>query len=152
MSYRRFVLCLMLAFPCSFAAAGAGFADSADFFAPGGLAIHGYDPVAYVEDGKAEPGSEDFDVMWGGAIWRFSSAGHMAAFESDPWRYAPQYGGYCAYAVSMGRVTSTVPEAWTVVDGKLYLNHSTEVRALWKSGLAENIRAADANWPDALNK
>ncbi|MGO4915714.1 YHS domain-containing (seleno)protein [Pseudogemmobacter sp. W21_MBD1_M6] len=149
---RRHILGLILALPFSFGAASAGLSATPDFFAPGGLAIHGYDPVAYVEDAKAVRGSEAFDLMWGGAIWQFSSAAHMAAFEADPWRYAPQYGGYCAYELSKGGVATTVPEAWAVVNGKLYLTHSKAVQAIWKSDVAGNVAAAEAHWPSVLNR
>ena len=88
--------------------------------------------------------------MWKGAIWQFASAPNMAAFEADPMGYAPQYGGYCAYAVSRGYTASTDPEAWTLHAGKLYLNYSISVRAQWRPEIAENIALADANWPKVL--
>jgi len=87
-----------------------------------------------------------------GAIWRFSNPENMAAFEMNPRAYAPQYGGYCAYAMAQGAVATTVPEAWTIQDGKLFLNFSTGVRQLWKKDVPGYVAAADRHWPDALGR
>ena len=76
--------------------------------------------------------------------------GHDAVFIANPEKYAPQFGGYCAYAVSKGATATTVPEAWTIVDGKLYLNYSTDVQKLWRQDIPGNIAAANKNWPDVL--
>ena len=115
-----------------------------------GLAVSGYDPVAYFTAGKPVEGSSDFETEWNGATWRFSSAENLAAFEADPKVYAPQYGGYCAWAVSQGYTASTVPEAWRIVDGKLYLNYSLSVQSRWEGDIPGNIANADANWPGVL--
>jgi YHS domain-containing protein len=112
-----------------------------------GLALSGYDPVAYFKVGKPTPGSSEFQMEWQGATWRFSSAENLAAFREQPERYAPQYGGYCAWAVSQGHTASSDPEAWRIVDGKLYLNYSRSVQEKWQSDVPGNIRRADANWP-----
>ena len=85
------------------------------------------------------------------ATWRFSSEENRAAFAANPEAYAPQYGGYCAYAVSQGYTASTTPEAWTIVEDKLYLNFSTSVRRRWERDIPGHIAAANANWPDVLS-
>ena len=114
-----------------------------------GVGAGGYDVVAYFS-GQSAKGKEDIAAEWGGAIWRFANADNRAAFEADPVKFAPQYGGYCAYAVSKGATAKGDPEAWTVVDGKLYLNFSEGVRETWRQDIPGNISAADANWPKVL--
>ena len=120
-------------------------------FATGKGAIRGYDPVAYFEVGAATRGKPEFSAEWQGATYRFANARHLALFEAEPQKYAPQYGGYCAYAVSQGYTASTVPEAWSIVDGKLYLNYSLRVRNLWNEDVPGHIAAADRNWPKVLD-
>ena len=117
----------------------------------GDLAVSGYDAVAYFKEGKPVEGSDDHEVEWQGATWRFSSAANKAAFEADPEAYAPQYGGYCAWAVSQGYTASTVPEAWKIVDGKLYLNYSKGVQSTWEQDIPGNIAKANGHWPAVLN-
>ena len=114
------------------------------------LAVSGYDPVAYFTAGKPVEGSADFETEWNGATWRFASADNLATFEADPEAYAPQYGGYCAWAVSQGYTASTVPEAWRIVDGKLYLNYSLSVQRQWEGDVPGHIAKADGNWPGVL--
>ncbi len=94
----------------------------------GSKAIHGYDPVAYFVDGKPQPGKAEFEFEWKGAKWRFVTAEHRDAFKKAPDKYAPQYGGYCAYAVSQGRLVDIDPSAWSIVEGKLYLNYDLDVQ------------------------
>ena len=112
-----------------------------------GFAIGGYDPVAYHDKGEALKGSPPFSYQWRGATWLFSSTENLARFQADPERYAPQYGGYCAYAVSQGHTASIDPEAWKIVNGKLYLNYSKSVKSKWEQDVPGNIRKADMNWP-----
>lgn len=116
-----------------------------------GHAIRGYDPVAYFREGRPVEGDAAHELEWNGAAWRFSSAENLAAFEADPEAYAPQYGGYCAYAVAKGSTASVDPEQWSVVDGKLYLNYSADIHERWKADVPGHIRAADANWPGVLD-
>lgn len=116
-----------------------------------GKAIKGYDPVAYFTEGKPVEGSSDFTAEFDGATWYFASAQNRDAFVADPDKYAPQYGGYCAYAVANGSTAKIDPEAWSVVDGKLYLNYSLSVRDRWTARQAEYIAAADRNWPGVLD-
>jgi YHS domain-containing protein len=117
----------------------------------GGVAIEGYDPVAYFTDGKPVEGSKAHTFAWQGATWRFASAEHRALFAADPEKYAPQYGGYCAYAVGNGYTAGIDPEAWTIHDGKLYLNYDLEVQAKWLADRDALIAKADLNWPALLS-
>jgi YHS domain-containing protein len=114
------------------------------------LAVSGYDPVAYFAEGRPVEGRSDHELEWNGATWRFSSAGNLAAFRADPAAFAPQYGGYCAWAVSQGYTASTDPQAWRIVDGKLYLNYSLGVQRRWQEDIPGNIVKGDANWPRVL--
>ena len=126
--------------------------DRRSFLRGSGLAIGGYDPVAYFTQGKPVKGKSAHKVMWKGAVWTFASAAHREAFEADPRRYAPQFGGYCAYAVSRGYTAKTDPKAWKVHEGRLYLNYSTQVRTLWSRDIPGNIALARGNWPGVLSK
>lgn len=112
-----------------------------------GVAIKGYDPVAYFTDSKPVKGSPEFSSSYMGATYQFSSAAHRDEFAKNPEKYAPQYGGYCAYGVSRNHTVSIDPEAWTVVEGKLYLNYSQSVKKTWSTAIPDNIKAADKNWP-----
>ena len=114
-------------------------------------ALRGTDPVAYFTDGRPVEGSRRFTHEWQGATWRFASAQNRDSFAADPERYAPQYGGYCAWAVSQGYTASTDPEAWRIVDGKLYLNYSKSVQRRWEKDIPGNIAKADRNWPGLLS-
>ncbi len=109
-------------------------------------AIRGYDPVAYHRDSRAVPGADDITHDWNGATWHFASVANRDAFAAEPGRYAPRYGGYCAYGTSQGYKVSTDPEAFAVVDGVLYLNYNRAVQATWDSDRAGYIGRADANW------
>ncbi len=115
------------------------------------LAVGGYDPVAYFSEGRPVEGSEAFELEHRGATWRFASATNRDAFRADPDRYAPQYGGYCAWAVSQGYRAKGDPAHWKVVDGRLYLNYNGDVQRRWEQDIPGNIRAADINWPGVLD-
>ena len=123
-------------------------APFAKTFETNGIAIHGTDPVAYFTESKAVAGSSEFTTEWNGSTWQFSSAENKDLFVETPEKYAPQYGGFCAYAVAKGSTASSDPEAWTIHDGKLYLNYSKLVRGLWARDIPGNITKADANWPN----
>ena len=112
-----------------------------------GLAIRGFDPVAYFEQARPVRGSERFSHEWMGTTWRFATRDHRDAFAADPEAYAPQYGGYCAWAVSRGDTASIDPQAWRIVDGKLYLNYSPRIQRRWERDVPGNIDRADVNWP-----
>ena len=113
-------------------------------------AIHGYDPVAYFESNKPKVGKSKHAYKWNGATWLFSSARNRDAFTKSPEKYAPQYGGYCAWAVSQGYTASIDPEAWYIREGKLYLNFSKSVQQKWLKDIPGNIKKGDINWPQLL--
>ena len=115
-------------------------------------AIKGYDTVAYFTENKPVEGSEEFSVDYNGAQWLFSSAENLELFKADPEKYAPQYGGYCAYAVAKGSTASIKPELFTIHKGKLYLNYSNSINDKWRSDIDGYIEAADSNWPDIVDK
>jgi len=115
-----------------------------------GLAIRGTDPVTYFTEHRPMAGSSEHTAEWKGATWRFVSAENRRRFLADPEAYAPQYGGYCAWAVSQGKSASSDPEAWDIVGGKLYLNYSKDIQKTWRQDVPGNIRRADENWPRVL--
>ena len=115
-----------------------------------GVAIKGYDPVAYFTQNKPVQGSAEFEYLWNGAKWRFANAEHRDLFKADPEKYAPQYGGYCAYAVSQGKTADIDPDAWTIFEGRLYLNLDKDVQKLWEKDMKGYIRKADEHWPRML--
>ncbi|MEN8834194.1 MAG: YHS domain-containing (seleno)protein [Pacificibacter sp.] len=112
-----------------------------------GVAIRGADPVAYFAQNAFVQGDASHALEWGGATWHFASAENKATFMADPKTYAPQFGGYCAYAASKGALADGDPEAWTIHNGKLYLNFSKNVRTIWLEDRDANIALAEANWP-----
>lgn len=126
-------------------AASADEVVNSSFF--GGVAIEGTDPVAYFTEERPVEGSSEFEHEWMGATWRFASAENRERFAADPERFAPQYGGYCAWAVSQGYTASIDPEAWRIVGGKLYLNYSKDVQRQWEQDIPGNIAKGDDNWP-----
>ncbi|MDJ0956016.1 MAG: YHS domain-containing (seleno)protein [Arenicellales bacterium] len=113
----------------------------------GNVAIKGYDPVAYFTEGKPMEGTEDHAIKWLGAKWRFATAEHKEMFAASPVKYAPQYGGHCATGMAIhGGLTKDIdPEAWAIIDGKLYLNYSKETQKLMTEGMATPEKA-DAKW------
>ncbi len=117
-----------------------------------GAAIKGYDVVAYFEENRARFGSEEHAVEWDGAVWHFSSAGNAQLFREQPRRYVPQYGGYCAFAAAHNAVAAVDPEAFSVVDGKLYLNNSFFVHTNWRRKQQQFIELADGYWPRLRRK
>ena len=115
-----------------------------------GKAIRGYDPVAYFKQGKPVEGQKKFQYEWNGAKWYFASQENLDDFTRSPESYAPQYGGYCAWAISQGYTASTDPDAWHIHDGKLYLNYSKGVQKTWSRSIPGNIQKGDKNWPGIL--
>ena len=116
------------------------------------VAVGGYDPVAYFTQGKPVKGTDAFRTDWRGATWKFSSAANLAKFKANPTAYAPQFGGYCAWAVSQGYLASGDPEQWKIVDGKLYLNFNQRAKELWEADQAAAIERGSSNWPTVLTK
>lgn len=147
---RRATLGLMAAAPVAlaFGAQTAQAAQPAVFQNP--TAINGYDPVAYFNMSKPVKGSADHSVDWNGAEWHFANADNAAAFAADPEAFAPVFGGYCAYAASLGYLAPTSPDAWTVYEGKLYLNANLRARELWVQDIPGNIAKGLDNWPGIL--
>ncbi|MEZ4825748.1 MAG: YHS domain-containing (seleno)protein [Bacteroidia bacterium] len=109
-------------------------------------AIKGYDPVAYFTEGKAVKGAEPYSFKWKDATWYFSSPENLATFKANPEKYAPQYGGYCAYGVADGHKASITPEAFTILDGKLYLNYNQQIHERWNKDQQGYIKTADEKW------
>jgi YHS domain-containing protein len=116
------------------------------------VAIKGYDTVAYFSASKALKGSESFTFQWHGMTWYFLTKENRDLFAVSPEKYAPQYDGYCAWAMSEGRKSITDPEVWKIVNGKLYLNCSSAAYEKWSKDIPGNIKKADANWLKLDNK
>jgi len=117
-----------------------------------GLAIKGHDPVAYFVLGAATKGDPQITAIFGGATYRFASAENKAVFDNDPAKYAPQFGGFCAWAVSQGYTASIDPNAFQIVDGRLLLQYSFGVRKDFSKDTQGNLKKADANWPSLVQK
>ncbi len=113
-------------------------------------AIKGYDTVAYFTENKAVEGKSEYSLEYQGANWLFSSQENLDLFKAGPEKYAPQYGGYCAYAVAKNQTASIRPELFTIHNGKLYLNYNQSINQKWTDAKEEFIKAADANWPGLL--
>jgi YHS domain-containing protein len=138
------LLVILSALGVALPAAAGGVVNASSFT---GTAIEGVDPVAYFTQGKPVEGRSAFSHDWMDATWYFASAENRDQFAADPEKYAPQYGGYCAWAVAQGYTAKIDPEAWKIVDGKLYLNYSKDVQAQWAHDIPGNITKGDANWP-----
>jgi YHS domain-containing protein len=125
----------------------AGFGNIAVGKSPEGtVAIKGYDAVAYFTMGKGLKGNESFTFQWHNMTWYFSTKENRDLFAAGPEKYAPQYDGYCAWAMSEGRKAITDPEVWKIVDGKLYLNCSKAAYEKWSKDIPGNVKKADTNW------
>ena len=110
------------------------------------VAIGGYDPVAYFSTGKPTPGTGHHTATHKGATYLFSSKNNQEVFEANPEKYAPQYGGYCAYGVSVGKKFFSDPQRWKIVDDKLYLNLDGDIQKKFNRDVSGAIAKADANW------
>lgn len=119
-----------------------------DVFATKEGAISGYDAVAYFSENKPVEGEKENTFIWKGEKWYFSTPANLATFKSNPEKYTPQFGGYCAYGVADGHKAKTDPQAWTILDGKLYLNYSKEVLQLWRKDQKNYIIKANENWAE----
>lgn len=144
---------LAIAF-ATFAPTAPAFADERPIYtAPfSNVGVSGYDVVAYFTDGRPVRGVSQFRISHQGVEYRFASAEHLAAFRANPARYLPQYGGYCAWAVSQGYTASANPNNWRIVDGRLYLNYNTDVQRRWEQDIPGHIRNANTNWPSVLRR
>jgi YHS domain-containing protein len=139
---RKVGLSLVLALVISLA-----LAQKPEVFSQNDKAIIGYDPVAYFTDSKPVMGKEEFKIAYAGANWYFSSEKNLELFKSNPSKYMPQYGGYCAFGLAGGYKAPISPDAWTIVDDKLYLNYNKKIQEDWTDDRAEMIKKADKNWP-----
>lgn len=124
----------------------ASMALAGEIFTTNGVAINGYDAVAYFTDHRPVKGSDKFAASYQGATFYFASAAHRNAFASDPDHYAPQYGGYCAFGTAKGHKAPTEPQAFTVVNDKLYLNYNDAVATTFRKDLGGYIAKANENW------
>ena len=127
-------------------------AQKSEVFSTPEGAIHGYDPVSYFSEHKPVKGDKNYKMNWNSATWYFASQKNLELFKLNPQMYAPQYGGYCAYGLADGHKASTDPQAWTIVNGKLYLNYNKEVQGYWNKKQGEYILTADKHWPDIKDK
>lgn len=116
-------------------------------FTDRGLAIRGHDPVAYFRDGRPVRGLAAFTYEWQGVTWRFATIANRDAFAADPDRYAPQFGGFCAFAVAHGYHAPIDPTAWKIVDGRLYLNFDRATQRRWEADIPGFIARGEAHWP-----
>ena len=133
-------------------AASPAFADKAPVYTGlfSNVAVEGHDPVAYFTEGKPVEGSTDFTTEYQGAEFRFASAENLETFKANPETYAPQYGGYCAWAVAEGGTAKGDADHWKIVDGKLYLNYNKKIQDRWERNQEQFIIQADTNWPAVL--
>ncbi len=148
MNRRRFSA-LALATPALWLARPA-LAREPEIYQNGGNAIDGSDPVGYFTTNGPVGGNAAFTVDYKGAEWRFADQGSADAFAANPTAYAPAFGGYCVFAASRGYLAPTTPEAWTIYEGRLYLNANLRARALWLEDIPGNIAKGEANWPGIL--
>jgi YHS domain-containing protein len=141
----RFVSRLLLFALCTI---GSGAALAGEFFEKDGAALRGYDPVAYFTVAEPQKGRPTLPYEYKGSTFYFSTDENRRAFMKDPEKYAPQFGGYCAYGTAQGYKVSTQPDAFAIVDNKLYLNYDRDVRTLWQKDVPGNIARAEENWPE----
>ncbi len=147
---RRQALGLFAAAPLATLLPQAAWARKPEVFQRKGAAINGFDPVAYFTDSAPVKGESSISAEWNGATWHFASASNRDTFLANPEQYAPVFGGYCAYAASYGSTAPTDPDAWTIHEGKLYLNYSLNVRKKWLRDVPGHIAKGLDNWPGIL--
>lgn len=127
------------------------YSQQTQFYSANGSAIKGYDVVAYFTQNKALEGSDNYVANWSNTTWKFTSQSNLDSFNLHPEKYAPQYGGYCAYGCSENHKSPTDPKAFTIINNKLYLNYNLKVKEFWIKETDARIKSADENWP-ALNQ
>jgi len=135
---------------CSVSATPAFAADPIYTSWQNSLAVGGYDTVSFFS-GKPQVGKKTLSLDYAGAEWRFSTAGNLDLFKTNPEAFMPQYGGYCAWAVAQNKLAKGTPDYWHVEDGKLYLNFNARIKRRWDKNVRGFVRKADANWPQILN-
>jgi YHS domain-containing protein len=139
----RFLLPLVLAMLCAITSV----AWAGEYFEKDGVAVRGHDPVAYFKDGKPARGSAEHRFVHKGSTFHFASKANRDAFAAEPERYAPQYGGFCAFGMASGYKAAIDPAAFTVREGKLYLNYSRDVQRQWSADIPGHLARADRHWP-----
>jgi YHS domain-containing protein len=117
-----------------------------------GIAIRGYDPVGYFTDNKPVKGKTEFETEWNGAKWLFASKENLDVFKASPEKYAPQYGGYCAYGVANDNLVSIEPERFTIINARLYLNYDADIQSTWRKSPEKYITDADKKFSTLLKK
>jgi len=127
-------------------------AQKSPVYAPGGIALDGYDAVAFFTQGKPVKGSSTYSTSWNGAKWQFADKADLESFQKTPEKYAPQYGGYCAYGASQGHKATVEIDTWSIVGNKLYLNYNQKVKSTWVKDEAGYIESANKNWPQIKDK
>lgn len=120
-------------------------------YKPNGIAIRGFDTVAYFTESKAVKGKASIATQWNGATWHFSKQEHLDLFVADPEAYAPQYGGYCAYGVAVDNLVKIEGNLWDIVDGKLYLNYNKKLQKKWRTDIEGYINTADEKFIGLLS-
>ncbi|HEX5169286.1 MAG TPA: YHS domain-containing (seleno)protein [Cyclobacteriaceae bacterium] len=136
-----FILIALIAVACG------GKKSAVEVFVTPEGAINGYDPVSYFKVNMAVKGDGHYSYEWKDATWHFVSEENLSLFKADPEKYAPQFGGYCAYGMSQGHKAPTEPDAWTIVEDKLYFNYNKDVQKKWQENRDELIKQAETNWP-----
>lgn len=127
-------------------------AQKAEVYSPDGKAIKGYDPVAFFTDSKPVMGTDSLSYSWKGARWQFANRQNLQRFKANPEKYAPQYGGYCAYGTSQGHKAPTEVDTWTILNDKLYFNYNQKVKEIWTKDKPGYIQKADKEWPEIKGK
>jgi YHS domain-containing protein len=128
------------------------FAQKSEIFEKDGMAIKGYDVVAFHTEAKAMKGNEKFTYNWKDTNWLFENQVNLDMFKKNPEKYAPQYGGYCAYGTADGHKAPTETDTWTVKDNKLYFNYNKKVQEMWSKDMPGYIEKADKNWGQIKNR
>jgi len=145
---KKLILASLLAL-CTVAAT---LAQKSEVFEKDGIAIKGFDAVAFHTEAKALKGSDHFTYRWKDTNWLFADQANLDLFKKDPEKYAPQYGGYCAYGTADGHKAPTETDTWTVKDNKLYFNYNKKVQEMWNKNQAGYIEKADKNWVEIKDK
>jgi YHS domain-containing protein len=127
-------------------------AQKSEIYAPGGKALDGYDPVSFFTVARPVRGVDSLTYNWKGSVWLFANRQNLRSFSANPEKYAPQYGGYCAYGAAQGHKATSEIDTWTIVNGKLYFNYSGKIKGLWVKDQQEMIRTADKQWPGIKDK
>lgn len=127
-------------------------AQKTEVYAPDGLALNGYDVVAFFTKAQAIKGDPQYTQQWKDVSWQFSSKANLDSFAANPEKYAPQYGGYCAFGASRGYKAPTETDTWTIDNNKLYFNYNQQVKKAWDKDRPKLIAEADRKWPGFKDK